>query len=259
MTTTAVGYVRVSTDRQAEHGFGLEVQEKAVRDWARAKRIRLLEVAVDRGASGSADVVNRPGLARALGLVTAGKVGALVVPRMDRLARDLVLQEWVRGEIVRAGGQVRSCVDVEDLYLIEDPDNPTGQLVRQILGSVAQYERSMIRLRMRAGLEAKRNAGGYVGGRPPYGWAAHRGALVPVDLEQATLTRVRRARGRGHSWRQVVDELTTAGVMTRSGNPWTPYGIARAIATADSRLSSRTSANMQRSEKATMSGEAITQ
>lgn len=235
MKVRTLGYLRVSTDRQAEQGLGLEVQRAAIEDWSRSQRRRLVGITSDEGISGAAELVDRAGLASALGRLANGEAEELVVYRIDRLARDLILQEWLRSEVVRMGCELRSVSPTEDQYLREDPDDPTGQLVRRILGAVAEYERAMIRLRMRAGLERKRAGGGYVGGRPPYGWAAHRGALVPVEDEQHVLDRARRLRSRGASWRDVVAELEAAGARTRKGTPWSPTGISRAVETANTR------------------------
>lgn len=223
-----VGYLRVSTDRQADEGFGLDAQEAAIRGWARAGRHRLVELCVDEGRSGAADVVDRPALAAALGHVKAGRAAALVVPRLDRLARDLVLQEWIRAEVLGYGGELRSVSPTEDLYLRDDPDDPTGQLVRRILGAIADYERAMIRLRMAAGKRAKATAGGYTGGQPPYGYAAAGRELVPHRGEQAQLRRMRGWRRSGLSWRDIADRLNAEDVPARRGR-WHPQTVARIV------------------------------
>ena len=226
---SAVAYLRVSTEGQVDKGFGLEVQEAAVKEWAKREKVRLVAIERDEGRSGLADVIDRPGLAAALGHVQSGRAQLVIVPRLDRLARDLVLQEWVRAELLKLGGQLRSADRVEDLHLVEDPDNPTGTLVRQILGAVAQYERSMIRLRMSAGKERKRAGGGYTGGKPPYGYGAAGGELVPVVDEQRTLARMRRWRRAGKSYREIADRLNAEGVPARSGGQWHPAAIGRIL------------------------------
>jgi DNA invertase Pin-like site-specific DNA recombinase len=236
-TRTAVAYLRVSTDRQAEEGFGLEVQEAAVRLWARKNGVRLVDVVRDEGRSGAADVIDRPGLAAALGEVMAGRAGAIVVPRLDRLARALELQEWVRADLIKLGAQLRSADPVEDMYLVADPDNPTGTLVRQILGAVAQYERAMISLRMKAGKAQKGERGGYIGGGPPYGYKADGGQLVPNIEEQRVVSRMRRWRRDGKSLRYIAERLNSEGVAARKGR-WHPQTVARVLERAGVRKAS---------------------
>lgn len=224
-----VAYLRVSTDRQADEGLGLDVQEAAIREWARQHKHRVVDVELDQGRSGAADLINRPGLARALGHLQSGRAQALVVFRLDRLARELLLQEWLRAEILRAGGELRSTSPTEDLHLRADPDDPTGQLVRHILGAIAEYERATIRLRMAAGKARKLEAGGYSHGQPPYGYAAQHGRLVPVVDEQRVLTRMKRWRRTGLSYRDIAGRLNDEGTLPRRGERWHPATVARIL------------------------------
>src|ERR1700693_3394611 len=72
-----IGYVRVSTDRQAEQGVSLEAQEAKIRARATVQGAELLDVIVDGGES--AKSLNRPGLQRLVALVNSGKVQAVIV------------------------------------------------------------------------------------------------------------------------------------------------------------------------------------
>jgi DNA invertase Pin-like site-specific DNA recombinase len=83
----AIGYVRVSTDRQAEQGVSLEAQEAKIRAMATVQSADLLDVIVDGGES--AKSLNRPGLQRLLELINAGKVEAVIVAKLDRLTRSV--------------------------------------------------------------------------------------------------------------------------------------------------------------------------
>lgn len=211
-------YLRVSTDQQADSGAGLDIQEQACRAWLRAQRHRLAGVQSDAGRSGTLDIGDRPGLASAMALLLDDRADGLVVYRLDRLARDLVLQEQLLAAFHAKGKELRSCSPTEDASLIHDPDDPTRALTRQILGSVAQYERAMIRLRLKAGRARKALDGGYVGGTPPYGFAAVRGELVKVASEQATIRVMLRLRGRGLSLQQIADRLEADGIRSRASH-----------------------------------------
>src|ERR1017187_1513532 len=83
----AIGYVRVSTDRQAEQGVSLEAQEAKIRAMATVQSAELLDVIVDGGES--AKSLNRPGLQRLLDLINAGKVDTVIVAKLDRLTRSV--------------------------------------------------------------------------------------------------------------------------------------------------------------------------
>ena len=78
----AIGYVRVSTDRQAEQGVSLEAQEAKIRAMATVQGAELSEVIVDGGES--AKNLNRPGLQRLLALVDSGKIEAVIIAKLDR-------------------------------------------------------------------------------------------------------------------------------------------------------------------------------
>jgi DNA invertase Pin-like site-specific DNA recombinase len=167
-----VAYLRVSTVGQAEDGLGLEVQEQSIRKWARANGHRVAAWTRDEGLSGSNGIDSRRGLHDALGVLKKRKAHGLVVYRLDRLARDLILQEQLLADLKRMGAEVFSTSAAEAGYLKDDPDDPSRKLIRQVLGSVAEYERSMIAMRLRSGKARKIEKGGYGGGRPPYGWQA---------------------------------------------------------------------------------------
>jgi DNA invertase Pin-like site-specific DNA recombinase len=178
-----IAYLRVSTDKQAEEGLGLEVQERAIRRWARAEGHRIAFVCRDEGVSGSNGLESRLALADAFDLIGKGTAQGLVVYRLDRLARDLVIQEQLLGDVRRMGAAVFTTSAAEAGYLVDDPDDPSRKLIRQVLGAVAEYERAMTALRMRAGKLRKRERGGYIGGAPPYGKRAQAGTLVADEVE----------------------------------------------------------------------------
>lgn len=221
---TAIGYLRVSTDRQAEHGLGLEVQEQAIRAWAKANGVRLVDVLRDEGESGANGLDTRVGLAEALARCEAGEATQLVVCRYDRLARDLLLQETTIARLQSKNVEVVSTSEPTQ------GDEITRTMVRQLLGVIAQYERAVIRGRLASGKAAKRARGGYLGGPTPYGTRAEGKELVlgPKD-EVLAVEMVKRLRPLGRSYREICDELEVAGVRTRRGGPWQPM-VVRDIA-----------------------------
>src|SRR5262252_7034966 len=174
-------YTRVSTDKQAEKGLGLEVQRRALRDWAKADGHKIIAAYSDDGVSGSNGLDTRPGLAAAFADMEAGKADALAVYRLDRLARKLASQEtWIEQQ-ERAGRKVVS---------VTEPDHGEDEmrvLIRQVLGAFAEYERAVIRKRLRNGRAEKAARGGYAYGGPPFGWRAEGGELVPAPREQRIL------------------------------------------------------------------------
>ena len=223
-----IAYLRVSTDRQAEEGLGLDVQRAAIRKWAKARGHRVVGFHVDEGVSGSNGIETRRALSDALAELRNGGAHGMVVYRLDRLARDLVLQEQLLAEVRRVGGEVFSTSDGESAYLVDDPDDPSRRLIRQVLGAVNEYERGMIRLRLRSGRERKAEIGGYAFGAPPYGWGASEGELVQVPEEQVVVEEIIAAVSRGDSMRAVARDLNERGVQARRGR-WHVSAIARIV------------------------------
>lgn len=228
-------YLRVSTTTQAEDGLGLDIQEQATRKWCRANKHRLLEVRQDAGISGSNGLDTRIALADAIEDVRSGRSDGIIVYRLDRLARDLVLQEQLLAEVRRAGGDIYTTSAAEQQYLADDPNDPSRTLIRQVLGAVSQYERSMIRLRLAAGRRRKHERGGFAYGSPAYGTRAANGELVRDDQENAAIACIRRLHRQGKSLREIAEVLTAEGHKPRRSDRWHPQTIARIIRRFDRR------------------------
>ncbi len=122
-----VAYERVSTNVQAERGFGLDVQHAQIHEWAQAQGHDVVVVCRDEGVSGATDAVDRPGLACALAAIP-GEADAVVVARLDRLARSLTVQEGILAAIWRDGGHVFA-VDQGEV-MRDDPDDPMRTAMR---------------------------------------------------------------------------------------------------------------------------------
>lgn len=228
MTTTYLSYVRVSTERQAEHGLGLAQQEQAIRAFLRQKRAKPGQLFEDRGVSGA--VEDRPGLAELLASLTPGDV--VVVARLDRLARDLLTQEFLLRDIRRRGADLISCSTAETDYLQDDPHDPTRKLIRQVLGAVGEFERALIKLRLQRGRALKAERGGYAYGSPPFGFRAEGGKLVPVPEEQETIRFACGLHRSGQSLRAISEALAQEGHRTKRGTAWHPTTVARLLVRA---------------------------
>ena len=224
-----VSYIRVSTATQVEEGFGLEVQERAVADWAARHGHVITAQYVDAGVSGTKEAADRPGLASALAALEDGVGEALVVPKLDRLARHLTVQEAVLAQAWRHGGRVFA-VDVGEI-LRDDPEDPMRTAMRQMVGVFAQLERAMIAARLRAGRRLKGAKGGYAFGAPRFGQVAEDKELAPEPEEQATIGRIIELRRRvpPASLREIARALEAEGRRTKRGGRWHPGTLGRIV------------------------------
>jgi DNA invertase Pin-like site-specific DNA recombinase len=223
----------VSTDKQAEEGLGLNVQEAKIRAWAKAEGHKILGSYRDEGISGSNGLDTRVGLYDAMAAVQDRKAHGLVVYRLDRLARDLILQEQLLAEVRRMGGEAFTTSAAEASYLTDDADDPSRKLIRQILGAVNEYERSMIALRLRSGRAAKAARGGFAYGAPHFGTRAEGKELVPDEREVAAVARIRSLQGDGLSLRQIASQLDSEGIRPKRGERWHPTTVNRVLARAE--------------------------
>jgi DNA invertase Pin-like site-specific DNA recombinase len=225
-----VGYVRVSTERQAEEGLGMAVQEEAIREWAKRNGHSVVAVVRDEGVSGK--IADRPGLADLFAILRKGKVAAVVVYRLDRLARDLVVQEQLLAEFWRLEKQVCSTMDAESEYLSDDPNDPSRRLIRQVLGAISDYERETIILRLRSGRQRKAADGGYAHGAPAFGFKAEDRALQVDEDEEAIMHRIVELRRAGLSLRAISAALAEDGLKPKRAETWHPETLARICARA---------------------------
>jgi site-specific DNA recombinase len=224
----AVGYVRVSSDKQATGGVSLEAQTARIQAMATVQDAALLEVIVDAGES--AKTLNRPGMVRLLELVDARQVQTVIVAKLDRLTRSVrdladLLERFERRGV--------ALVSVSESL---DTGTAAGRLVLNVMMSVAQWEREAIGERTREALRHKKANGLRVGGIP-YGFqmSADGRTLEANAAEQRTIEIIRECRLAGFSLRQVAAELNRQGRSTRTGGPWRFQYVAP-LATNDSRI-----------------------
>ncbi len=128
----AVGYIRVSTEGQVKDGFGLDVQKEAIEKYAQGRGMNSILFYEEKGQSGA--VEDRPALAELRADIEDGQINTVIILRLDRLARDLLLQETIISDFQKHGATIHS---------IEEPNlcssDPSRILFRQIMGAVNQY------------------------------------------------------------------------------------------------------------------------
>jgi site-specific DNA recombinase len=217
-----LGYVRVSTEKQAEAGLSLDAQTAKIRAMAEVKGVPLAAVLIDAGAS--AKSLDRPEMTRLLALVDARTVATIIVAKLDRLTRSIRDLTDLLDRFERRGVSLVSVAESLDTR------SSAGRLVIHIMGSVSQWERETIGERTRDVLQHKRANGERVGTLPFGAQLAADGVhLEAAPVEQRLLARMRTLRADGYSTRQIAADLNTHGVTTRRGTAWRFQNVAHAL------------------------------
>jgi site-specific DNA recombinase len=209
----AIGYVRVSTDKQADRGVSLEAQEQKVRAMAVVKDVELVDVIVDAGES--AKNLQRPGMARLLELVDSKAVDVVIIAKLDRLTRSVADLAELLKRFKRRGV---SLVSVADSL---DTNSAAGRLVLNIMVSVSEWEREAIGERTRDAMRLKQTKGERVGTITfGYRLAADNVHLEADATEQQILAQIRSQRAAGQTLCEIAAALNHDGFTTRRGTPW---------------------------------------
>ena len=200
-----VGYIRVSTEEQNDSHAGLEAQEAAIRSEVERRGWHLAELYVDV-ASGKT-MRKRDQLGIALRALSAGDVDALVVAKLDRLSRSVL---DFAGIMETAATEKWSLVVID---LGVDTTTPNGELVANIMISMAQWERRIIGERTKSALAAVKARGTRVGRKS--------------GVADETVRLIRVMRDAGNSWQKIADALTTESVQTGQGGQWHAATVRR--------------------------------
>jgi DNA invertase Pin-like site-specific DNA recombinase len=214
----AVGYVRVSTDDQADSGLSLEHQEARIRAYAEAHGLELVEIIHDEGVSAGKHLAARKGGIRALHLLNTGKARHIIALKLDRVFRRTAdaletAQAWDKAgvglHLIDMGGQsinTRSAM---------------GRMFFTMAAGFAELERGLVSERTAAALGQKK-ARGEAYSRPIIGFdrEADGKRLIPNHGEQRLIARIQALRQAGESLHQIANKLNVEGVPTKRGGVW---------------------------------------
>ena len=219
MATKAVSYLRVSGKGQVG-GDGFPRQRDAVAKYAKRNRIEIVGEYEERGVSGTNELEDRPCLAALLGQIESNGVRMVLVENAGRLARDLMVSEVILQEFRKLDVAVIAVDNGTDLA-IEDDSNPTATLIRQVLGAVSQFEKTVIVLKLRAARQRIRTKTGKCEGRKAYGEKPGESEIV------ARIKELRRKPVKGDrlSYAAIAERLNAEKLPTRQGSQWQPSTV----------------------------------
>ena len=219
---TAIGYIRVSTEGQAQDGVSLDAQRAKIEAWATLNDYTLTAVHVDAGISGKS-TTNRPGLQAALADCRTGS--ALVVYSLSRLARSTKDTIEISDRLAKSGA------DLVSLSEKIDTTSAAGKMVFRMLAVLAEFERDQISERTTTAMQFKKTKGELVGAIPYGHDLADDGVrLLDNAEEQAAIAQARELKASGLSLRKIAAELQRRGFVSRAGTMFQPGQIQRMVA-----------------------------
>ena len=203
--TKAFAYLRVSGRGQIE-GDGFTRQLEAIKAYAKTHDIKPVRVFRDEGVSGTKDLENRPALLELMTALHSNGVKLVLVEKLDRLARDLMVQETIIGDLRKNRFELISVAEPDLLQ-----DDPSRKLMRQIFGAIAEYEKTMIVLKLRGARVRAKAKTGRCEGAKPFG-------ELPGETE--VIERMKALRAEGLGFDRIAAKLNDERIRPRRGERW---------------------------------------
>ncbi len=223
MTSRAIAYLRTSSAANVG-GDSDKRQREAIAHYAKAAGIEIAHEFYDAAVSGADPIDQRRGFTGLLAWAQENDVRTVVVENASRFARDVVVQE-TGYRLLTEQGFTLIAADDPDAFTA---DTPTQDLVRQILGAVAQFEKANLVAKLKAARDRmSREQGRRIEGRKGYAVTS-----PEVIREAKRLARRSPKTGKARSLREIAAELAGAGFTTAAGQPFSASQVQRLIGAA---------------------------
>jgi DNA invertase Pin-like site-specific DNA recombinase len=210
----ALGYIRVSSEEQADSSLGLEAQRQRIAAYCSMKGLRLVEVFEDPGISAGKPLASRPAGSQLLATAIKNKT-PVIVAKLDRLFRSVADAASVIADFDKKGIQLVAIAESFDM------GSPYARAMAQMASVFAELERAMIRERTLSAMNVKRSRGERISGHAPYRWDFGSSVrLVENAHEQKVIARMRQLHAEGLSYRGIATRLEAEGILPKRGRRW---------------------------------------
>lgn len=221
---TIYAYLRLSTD-EGKQSNSFEVQRSFIDSFAKDNDLEPIKEYFKDSKSG-AELYTREGLMNLLN--TIKKNDKVIVQKIDRLSRDVIQTGWIKTEIARKGAEL-IVIDTNG-----NSNDPMQILMEQVVSAFADYERMMIKSRIKATMELKKSKGEKLGGAIPYGYdvvldAKGTKKLVKNVSEQKVISSIKRYDKKGLSLRAIATKLNAKGLINKNGKDFYFMQIKRIL------------------------------
>jgi DNA invertase Pin-like site-specific DNA recombinase len=210
--TKVAGYIRISS-KTNENGDSKERQILAIKNYAKANDMRIVRCDADIGVRGSTNIFDRKGLREVFEYCLEENIKIILCESASRFARDQMVGEWGYRELKKHGIQIVP-VDSPDYYTLEN-DDPMINLIRQVLGSIAEFEKNSLVAKLRGARERVKAKNGKCEGRKSL-------KEIMGDVTFTSMVRqVKSLRKQNKSYASIAGMLASKGyVQPSTGKPF---------------------------------------
>jgi DNA invertase Pin-like site-specific DNA recombinase len=213
--TSIFAYERISDTSQLS-GDSYTRQELAIKLYAKANDMKVVKIFKEEM---SGTELQRPVLAELMMTLEKNHHGVktVIIEKLDRLARDLMVQEAIIKDFTSHGFTLISALEGPDLC----SNDPSRKAIRQIFGVIAEYEKSILVLKLRAARDRIRAKTGRCEGRKGYQGTEEGQALVKYIK---TLYRKPKY-GKRKTMKEIAEMLNNEGTLTINKRVWTVSSV----------------------------------
>lgn len=221
-------YTRVSTDKQAEEGYGIDLQESDCRLLARLRKWDVVKIYKDEGYSGTLPPSDRPALKQLMEEANDNIFEMVVVYSIDRIGRT---QKIITNTIDKLQKLRIGISSTKENF---DTSTPQGLFVMQMFAGMAQLDRSTIIEKTKKGREERRKKKGWTGGTPPYGYRLELDNddknVIGINKNEAiVVNKIFELKNEGNSASAIVDHLNEMNLVSRNGTKWSKQTIYKIL------------------------------
>jgi len=220
-TIPAIAYLRTSSatnvgaDKDSDRR-----QRQAIETFAKRAGYEIVAEFYDAAVSGADPIEARPGFLALLKRIAANGVRVVIVETANRFARDLIVQETGHAKLRELGIDLVAA-DSPDSFV---DDTPTAVMVRQVLGAVAQFEKTTLVAKLKGARARVRAERGKCEGRKSHAEKWPEAVRLAKRLHRASPKT-----GERMSLRKISAKLAEAGYVNERGKPFNPNSVKNMI------------------------------
>jgi DNA invertase Pin-like site-specific DNA recombinase len=215
-TVEAIAYLRTSSSTNAGPDKDSDKRQRAaIWAFAKAHGYVIVEEFYDAAVSGADPIAQRPGFKAMLDRIAGNGVRCILVESPDRFARDLTVQ-LTGHDFLKTLGISLIPATAPDFFT---EDTPTAVLVRQVLGAIAQFEKTSLVAKLKAARDRKKALTGKCGGRKSY-----------LEARPEVVALAKELHGQRMSLRKISAALADRGYLTAGGKPYVASAVQAMLA-----------------------------